>query len=83
MTEATLARQAAEPKSFQTGRVLTVAGGHLIHDIFTSFLPPLLPLIIQKLGLSLTLAGSLAAFQQFPGLINPLSPPQSGPAPDA
>ena len=74
MTQATLARQAAVPAadSFQTGRVLTVAGGHLIHDTFTSFLPPLLPLIIQKLGLSLTLAGSLAAFQQFPGLINPL-----------
>jgi FSR family fosmidomycin resistance protein-like MFS transporter len=74
MTEATLARQAAVPavESFQTGRVLTVAGGHLVHDIFTSFLPPLLPLIIPKLGLSLTLAGSLAAFQQFPGLINPL-----------
>jgi len=74
MTQATLARQASVPaaESFQTGRVLTVAGGHLIHDTFTSFLPPLLPLIIQKLGLSLTLAGSLAAFQQFPGLINPL-----------
>jgi len=41
------------------------------HDIFTSFLAPLLPLIIQKLGLSLTLAGSLAAFQQLPSLINP------------
>ena len=74
MTEATLARQAAVPaaESFQTGRVLTVAGGHLIHDIFTSFLAPLLPLIINKLGLSLTLAGSLAFFQQLPGLINPL-----------
>ena len=74
MTEATVARQASvtTAESFQTGRVLTVAGGHLTHDIFTSFLPPLLPLIIKKMGLSLTLAGSLAAFQQFPGLINPL-----------
>ncbi len=73
MAEATVVRQTpVAAESFQTGRVLTVAGGHLIHDIFTSFLPPLLPLIIKKLGLSLTLAGSLAAFQQFPGLINPL-----------
>ena len=73
MAEATVTHQAevSAAESFQTGRVLTIAGGHLIHDIFTSFLAPLLPLIISKLGLSLTLAGSLAAFQQFPGLINP------------
>ena len=58
--------------TFQTGRVLTIAGGHLTHDIFTSFLAPLLPLIIKKLELSLTLAGSLAAFQQLPSLVNPL-----------
>src|SRR5512143_645051 len=74
MAEATLGHPTSAPaaESFQTGRVLTVAGGHLIHDIFTSFLAPLLPLIINKLGLSLTLAGSLASFQQLPGLINPL-----------
>jgi len=74
MAEATLAHPTPAPaaESFQTGRVLTIASGHLIHDIFTSFLAPLLPLIINKLGLSLTLAGSLASFQQLPGLINPL-----------
>jgi FSR family fosmidomycin resistance protein-like MFS transporter len=57
---------------FQAGEVLTIAGDHLIHDVFTSFLPPLLPKIIERLGLSLALAGSLSAFQQFPALINPL-----------
>src|SRR5512136_1618675 len=59
-------------ETFQTGQALVIATGHLIHDIFTSFLSPLLPLIIQKLSLSLTLAGTLAAFQQLPSLINPL-----------
>src|SRR5512136_869954 len=59
-------------ETFQTDQALVIAAGHLTHDIFTSFLAPLLPLIIQKLGLSLTLAGSLASFQQLPGLINPL-----------
>jgi FSR family fosmidomycin resistance protein-like MFS transporter len=73
MAEATMSQVAAPAaESFQTDRVLTVAGGHLIHDIFTSFLAPLLPLIINKLGLSLTLAGSLASFQQLPGLVNPI-----------
>jgi len=73
MTEATTAQQPSAPitGTFQTGQVLTITGGHLIHDIFTSFLAPLLPLIIKKLDLSLTLAGSLAAFQQLPSLINP------------
>ncbi len=56
---------------FQTGRVAIVALGHLIHDSFASFLAPLMPLIIEKLGISLTQAGSLASFLQFPSLINP------------
>ena len=73
MAEAPATRQTSEPvtDTFQTGQVLTITGGHLVHDIFTSFLAPLLPLIIQKLSLSLTLAGTLAAFQQLPSLINP------------
>ena len=74
MTQTTTVPQKPTPTAdtFQTGQVLTIAGGHLTHDIFTSFLAPLLPLIIQRLGLSLTLAGSLAAFQQLPSLANPL-----------
>src|SRR5512136_1809977 len=73
MAQAIGARPAATPdaEGFRTWEVMTIAGGHLTHDIFTSFLAPLLPLIIQKLGLSLTLAGSLASFQQVPSLINP------------
>jgi FSR family fosmidomycin resistance protein-like MFS transporter len=58
--------------TFQTDKALVIAAGHLTHDIFTSFLSPLLPLIIQKLSLSLTLAGALASLQQLPSLINPL-----------
>lgn len=56
---------------FQAGPVLTMAGGHFIHDIFGGFTSPLLPLIIEKLDLSLTLAGSLVSFQQLPSLFNP------------
>lgn len=56
---------------FQAGSVLTIAGGHLVHDTFSGFVAPLLPLIIEKLSLSLTLAGSLVAFQQLPSLVNP------------
>jgi FSR family fosmidomycin resistance protein-like MFS transporter len=57
---------------FRTGKVVVIAAGHLTHDIFSASLAPLLPLIIQKLSLSLTLAGTLASFQQLPSLIDPL-----------
>ena len=60
-------------RPFDPAGVVTMAGGHFVHDVFGSFLSPLLPLLIPKLGLSLTLAGSLAALQSFPSLINPFA----------
>jgi FSR family fosmidomycin resistance protein-like MFS transporter len=56
---------------FQTGQVVTISAGHFFHDIYTSFVPALLPVIIDKLSLTLTMAGSLTAIQQLPGVINP------------
>jgi FSR family fosmidomycin resistance protein-like MFS transporter len=56
---------------FQTDEILTISGGHFIHDIYTGFLSPLLPVIIEKLSLSLTAAGSLNAILQLPALLNP------------
>lgn len=58
--------------TFQTSHVLTVAGGHFVHDVFSSFLAPWLPLLIEKLSLTLTLAGSLTLFIRIPSLLNPL-----------
>ncbi len=74
MAQATIVQEtlAVDRDTFQTDQVIIISSGHLIHDIFTSFLSPLLPLIIQNLGLSLTLAGTLASFLQLPSLINPL-----------
>ena len=39
--------------------VLTLAGGHLGIDFYCNFLPVLLPIIMPKLGVSLTLSGLL------------------------
>ncbi|MFO7885223.1 MAG: MFS transporter [Desulfobacteraceae bacterium] len=58
-------------KAFQTSNVLLLSFSHFIHDIYTSFLPPLLPLIIEKLSLSLGQAGVLSAVHQLPSLLNP------------
>ncbi len=59
-------------KEFQTGRVTLVAFSHFIHDVYTSFLAPLLPLIIEKLSLTLSQAGLLSTVMQIPALFNPM-----------
>lgn len=56
---------------FKTGKVLFIALAHFLHDVYSSFLAPLLPLIIEKLSLPLSLAGSLSIFQRIPALLNP------------
>ena len=66
------AQDAPAADEFQTDLTLTIAGGHFFHDIYTAFLAPLLPVLTEKLALSLTLAGSLNAVMQVPGLLNPL-----------
>jgi FSR family fosmidomycin resistance protein-like MFS transporter len=71
MTTHTLPFSQTAEEEFQTEQVLTIASGHFIHDVYTAFVAPLLPLIIEKLSLSLTLAGSLAAIMQLPSLLNP------------
>ncbi|MBN2044101.1 MAG: MFS transporter [Anaerolineales bacterium] len=58
-------------EEFQTVPVITIASGHFIHDTFTAFVAPLLPLVIEKLSLSLTMAGALNAFMQLPAVLNP------------
>jgi FSR family fosmidomycin resistance protein-like MFS transporter len=58
--------------NFQTGQVATITSTHFLHDVYSAFLAPVLPLLIEKLSLSYTQAGSLTAFIQFPSLLNPL-----------
>jgi MFS transporter, FSR family, fosmidomycin resistance protein len=65
------ATQPAAESEFQTGEVMTIVGGHFVNDTFTAFTAPLLPLIIERLSLSLTLAGSLWSLSQLPALLNP------------
>ncbi|MEE4266200.1 MAG: MFS transporter [Desulfobacteraceae bacterium] len=56
---------------FKTGKILALSIGHFIHDIYSSFLAPLLPLLIEKLSMSLTQAGFLSTIMQIPALLNP------------
>lgn len=58
-------------KMFQSGKVITVSLSHLVHDTYTSFLAPMLPLLIAKMGLSLSMAGMLEIIRKIPSLFNP------------
>jgi FSR family fosmidomycin resistance protein-like MFS transporter len=56
---------------FQSARVVLISFGHLVHDTYTSFLSPLLPLLIEKFSLSYSMAGLLGLIQRLPNLVNP------------
>lgn len=58
--------------TFQTGKVASISVAHLSHDVFSSFLAPLLPLLIAKLGLSLSMVALLDIARKIPQLANPL-----------
>jgi FSR family fosmidomycin resistance protein-like MFS transporter len=57
---------------FEVGRLLTISGGHAVHDTFTAFLPPLLPRFIERFSLTNAAAGTLSAALQLPSLLNPV-----------
>ncbi|MDX1707689.1 MAG: MFS transporter, partial [Desulfobacterales bacterium] len=56
---------------FRTGPIMVLSVCHFIHDVYSSFLSPLLPLLIEKLSMSLTQAGLLSSVMQIPALVNP------------
>ncbi|MHC1781940.1 MAG: MFS transporter [Anaerolineaceae bacterium] len=59
-------------ETFHTADVVTVAGAHLAHDTYFSYLPTILPLLIQNLALSTTQAGLLSAVSQLPSVLQPV-----------
>ena len=57
---------------FRTGSVLAISFAHLVHDVYSSFLAPLLPLLIEKFSIGYTVAGLFSILQRLPSLLNPL-----------
>jgi FSR family fosmidomycin resistance protein-like MFS transporter len=58
-------------EAFQTRHVISVSLAHALHDMYASFLPPLLPALMAKLSLSNTQAGLLAFISSSPSLLQP------------
>lgn len=67
----TASSETSKADVFQTGKVLTIAAGHAVHDTYTGFLPPLLPDLIAAFNLSNAQAGLLSAFTQLPSVLQP------------
>ncbi len=58
-------------QGFHSGKVMLISFGHLVHDTYTSFLAPLLPLLIDKFAMSYSMASLLGLLQRLPNLLNP------------
>jgi FSR family fosmidomycin resistance protein-like MFS transporter len=59
-------------KELTEKQVYSIAGGHLFHDLYTSFLAPLLPTFMDSLSINLTGAGLLTSISRLPSILNPL-----------
>ncbi len=59
-------------KELTEKQVYSIAGGHLFHDLYTSFLAPLLPTLMDSLSINLTVAGLLTSLSRLPSILNPL-----------
>jgi len=61
-----------QTQEFRKGNVASVATTHLLHDVYSSFFAPLIPLLTEKLGFTYAMAGMLSVAQKLPSLLNPL-----------
>jgi len=59
-------------KQFQKSKVLLISFAHFTHDIFSALLAPILPLLIDKMGITLTQASLFDIARKIPALFNPV-----------
>ena len=52
-------------------QVTTISLAHLAHDTYSAFLAPILPLLIEKFGMSLVMSAFLDIARKLPSLLNP------------
>ena len=58
-------------KKFQSANVSLLSATHMLHDIYSSFLAPLRPLLMEKFGISLGMASLWDLIGRIPWLLNP------------
>jgi len=57
---------------FETSNIILVSLTHMLHDIYSSFLAPLRPLLIEKFGIGLALASVWDIIMRIPWFLNPI-----------
>ena len=62
----------ADADPFDAPAVVTVASAHFVHDLYPSFVGTMLPLLIDKHGMTLAVAGTLATVLRWPSVAQPL-----------
>jgi len=62
---------ASQTEDFHTAAVTTISAAHALHDTYTGFLSPLLPVLIERLLLTKTQAGFISICIQIPSLLQP------------
>jgi len=55
---------------FNRSKVLAISSAHFLHDVYSSFLAPLLPLLLKKYGIDLSVASWLSLIQRIPSLFS-------------
>ncbi len=60
-----------EDDGFNSRGSYTIAFAHFSHDVYSSFRDPLIPIIVDKLGISIFLASLMVPAQQLPSLLQP------------
>ncbi len=60
------------PEKFHLKNVLSISFAHFIHDVYSFFLSPILPLLIEKFSISYFSAGLLDFTRRFPSILNPI-----------
>jgi len=58
-------------KKYNKTSVATISLAHLAHDTYSAFLAPILPLLIEKLDITLYMAAFLDIARKVPSLLNP------------
>jgi FSR family fosmidomycin resistance protein-like MFS transporter len=58
-------------KKFQAKNIILISIAHFVHDTYSAFLAPIVPLLKAKLGINNTLVSLMFVAQQIPALLNP------------
>jgi len=59
-----------EKERFNRKKVWAISSAHFLHDVYSSFLAPLLPLLLKKYGIDLSVASWLSLLQRIPSLFS-------------